>query len=76
MYKNGLSYTIITLLSLLTHISMLTIVFIKGQYDSIMSPIILSAIILGSDILYFFILKFFTFLNRALNPHYIRFLYI
>ena len=37
MYKNGLSYTIITLLSLLTHISMLTIVFIKGQYDSIMS---------------------------------------
>ncbi len=41
MYKNGLSYTIITLLSLLTHISMLTIVFIKGQYDSIMSPIIL-----------------------------------
>ena len=58
MYKNGLSYTIITLLSLLTHISMLTIVFIKGQYDSIMSPIILSAIILGSDILYFFILKF------------------
>ena len=58
MYKNGLSYTIITLLSLLTHISMLTIVFIKGQYDSIMLPIILSAIILGSDILYFFILKF------------------
>lgn len=58
MYKNGLSYTIITLLSLLTHISMLTIVFIKGQYDSIMSPVILSAIILGSDILYFFILKF------------------
>lgn len=58
MYKNGLSYTIITLLSLLTHISMLNIVFIKGQYDSIMSPIILSAIILGSDILYFFILKF------------------
>ena len=59
MYKNGLSYTIITLLSLLTHISMLTIVFIKGQYDSIMSPIILSAIILGSDILYFFIFKIF-----------------
>lgn len=58
MYKNGLSYTIITFLSLLTHISLLTIVFIKGQYDSIMSPIILSAIILGSDILYFFILKF------------------
>ena len=58
MYKNGLSYTIITLLSLLTHISMLTIVFIKGQYDSIMLPIILSAILLGSDILYFFILKF------------------
>lgn len=58
MYKNGLSYTGITLLSLLTHISLLTIVFVKGQYDSIISPVILSAVILGSDFLYFFILKF------------------
>lgn len=58
MYKNGLSYGGITLLSLLTHISLLTVVFLKGSYESIMSPIILSSAVLVSDILYFFILKF------------------
>lgn len=58
MYKNGLSYGGITLLSLLTHISLLTVVFLKGSYETIMSPIILSSAVLVSDILYFFILKF------------------
>lgn len=58
MYKNGLSYTWITLLSLMTHISLLTIVFVKGNYDSIFSPMLLSTIILASDMIYFFILKF------------------
>ena len=41
MYKNGLSYGGITLLSLLTHISLLAVVFVKGSYETIMSPIIL-----------------------------------
>ena len=58
MYKNGLSYGGITLLSLLTHISLLTVVFVKGDYETIISPIILSSAVLVSDILYFFILKF------------------
>ena len=38
MYKNGLSYGGITLLSLLTHISLLTVVFVKGDYETIISP--------------------------------------
>ncbi|MGN0620794.1 MAG: FtsW/RodA/SpoVE family cell cycle protein [Porcipelethomonas sp.] len=58
MFNNGLSYTGITMLSLLTHISMLAIVFAKGSYDSITAPMILSSVVLVSDIVYFFILKF------------------
>ncbi len=58
MYKNGLSYGGITLLSLLTHISLLAVVFIKGNYESIISPILLSSVIIVSDVLYFFVLKF------------------
>lgn len=58
MYKNGLFYGGITLLSLLTHISLLVVVFTRGNYDTIISPIILSSVILVSDVLYFFILKF------------------
>ena len=58
MYNNGLSYAGISLLSLLTHISMLAIVFAKGNYDSVLAPLILSAAVLVSDIVYFFILKF------------------
>lgn len=58
MYKNGLSYGGITLLSLLTHISLLVVVFVKGSYETIMSPIILSAVVIISDLLYFFILHF------------------
>lgn len=58
MYNNGLSYAGISLLSMLTHISMLAIVFAKGNYDSVLAPLILSAAVLVSDIVYFFILKF------------------
>ena len=58
MYKNGLSYTGVTFLTLLSHISMLAIVFAKGNYDSILAPVILSAVIITSDLIYFFILKF------------------
>lgn len=67
MYKNGLSYGGITLLSLLTHISLLTVVFVNGSYETIMSPIILSAVILVSDLLYFFILRFLKQNTYALD---------
>ncbi len=59
MFKNGLSYGGIMALSLLTHIFLLTVVFIKGSYESVMSPLILSAVVLASDIVYFIILRFF-----------------
>ncbi len=58
MYKNGLSYAGICLLSLLTHISLLTVVFVKGSYESVISPLILAVVILLSDVIYFFILRF------------------
>lgn len=67
MYKNGLSYGGITLLSLLAHISLLTVVFVKGSYETIMSPIILSSVILVSDLLYFFILRFLKQNTYALD---------
>ncbi|MGN1481626.1 FtsW/RodA/SpoVE family cell cycle protein [Porcipelethomonas sp.] len=58
MYKNGLFYGGITMLSLLTHISLLAIVFVKGEYDNIFDPVLLSVAVLGLDIVYFCILKF------------------
>lgn len=58
MYKNGLFYGGITMLSLLTHISLLAVVFAKGNYESILSPLVLSVAVLGLDIVYFCILKF------------------
>lgn len=58
MLKNGLSYFGIMLFSFLSHISLLTIVFIKGNYDSIMNPMILSAAVLGLDFIYFTALHF------------------
>lgn len=58
MYKNGLSYGLITSLSLLTHISLMTVVFVRGNYESVMSPVILASAVIISDLLYFFILRF------------------
>lgn len=58
MLKNGLSYFGVMLFSLLSHISLLTIVFVKGNYDNIMSPIILSAAVLALDFVYYTALNF------------------
>lgn len=58
MYKNGLSYSVITMFSIFTHISLLAVVFFKGNYKTIMPPIILSAVILVSDMIYFTLLRF------------------
>lgn len=58
MLKNGLSYFGVMLFSLLSHISMLTIVFVKGNYDNIMSPIILSVAVLALDFAYYIALNF------------------
>ena len=56
--KNGLSYIGIMFISLLAHISLLLIVFVRGRYDDIVYPIMISAAVLGLDIAYFVYLKF------------------
>ncbi len=58
MLKNGLSYFGVMLFSLLSHISLLIIVFVKGNYDNIMDPMILSAAVLGLDFVYYIVLNF------------------
>ncbi len=52
MYKNGLSYAGVIVLMLLTHLSMLGIVLVRGSYDSIADVLLLSAVVLGLDIAY------------------------
>ena len=58
MMRNNLSYTGIMFLSLLAHLSLLTVVFVKGNYDNIISPVILSGAVIALDIVYFTYLKF------------------
>ncbi|MGN0612627.1 MAG: FtsW/RodA/SpoVE family cell cycle protein [Porcipelethomonas sp.] len=58
MLRNGLSYIGIMFLSLLSHIALLTVVFVKGNYDSISAPMLLSAAVLALDIVYFIVLQF------------------
>ncbi len=58
MVKNSLSYFGIMLLSLLSHISLLTVVFVKGNYDNITDPLILSIAVLALDFVYFIVLRF------------------
>lgn len=58
MLKNGLSYFGIMFLSLLSHLSLLTVVFVKGNYDNIIDPMILSAAVLILDVAYFTAIRF------------------
>lgn len=58
MMRNNLSYIGIMFLSLLSHLSLLTVVFVKGNYDNILNPIILSGAVIALDIIYFTYLKF------------------
>ena len=55
--KNGLSYFSVMFFSLLAHISLLLIVFVRGRYDSITDPMVLSAAVLSMDIGYFIYLR-------------------
>lgn len=55
--KIKVHYFLLTLLILLSHISMLGVVFFKGNYSNIKNPIILSAFIVLSDIVYSGIIK-------------------
>ncbi len=52
MYKNGLSYIGVILLMLLTHLSMLGIVLVRGSYDSVADVLLLAGVVLGLDFLY------------------------
>lgn len=58
MFKNGISYIGIMFLSLLSHLSLLTVVFVKGNYDNILAPMILSVAVLALDLVYFTVLRF------------------
>lgn len=58
MVKNSLSYFGIMILSLLSHVSLLTVVFVKGNYDNILDPMILSVAVLALDFVYFIALRF------------------
>lgn len=55
--KNGISYFGLKLLILLSHAMLLGIVFLKGNYESLSDPILLSVVVLGSDLIYFGILR-------------------
>lgn len=52
MYKNKLSYGGVILLMLLTHLSMLGIAAVRGNYESIQNLLTLGGAVLGLDILY------------------------
>lgn len=55
--KIKVHYFLVTLLILLSHISMLGVVFFKGNYSDIKNPVILSAFVILSDIVYSGIIK-------------------
>lgn len=60
MFKNGLSYRGIMMLVLLSHISLLGIVYFHttaGEYERVWGVVQLALFILGSDILYFLTLR-------------------
>ena len=59
MLKNGLSYRGVMFFSLLSHLSLLVIVFVKGKYDNIMDPLILSGAVFALDIAWFIALHIF-----------------
>ncbi len=52
MYKNGLSYASAILMLLLTHLSMLGIVMVRGSYESVADLLILAGAVLGLDAVY------------------------
>lgn len=57
--QNGLSYSAISFLVLLTHIAMLLTVWVKGNYETFTPVLILAGIIIVSDFIYFSIIKRF-----------------
>ena len=60
MLKNGLSYRSVMFFSLLSHLALLVIVFVKGDYDKIIDPLILSGAVFALDIVWFVALHFFN----------------
>ena len=58
-FQNGISYSKISFFIVLTHIAMLSTVWIRGEYEQILPVIILSAAVVVSDYIYFGIIKHF-----------------
>ncbi|MGN0605443.1 MAG: FtsW/RodA/SpoVE family cell cycle protein [Oscillospiraceae bacterium] len=57
--NNGISYSMVSFFVVLTHIAMLSTVFAKGEYESLIPVFILSGIVIASDFFYFAVIKNF-----------------
>lgn len=67
MYKNGLSYGSVIVLMLLTHISMLGLVLVRGNYGSPLDLFILAAAVLGLDAVYIIVTLFYKQMTYTLD---------
>lgn len=67
MYKNGLSYGGVITLMLLTHISMLGLVLVRGLYESPLDLLILAAAVLGLDAVYIIVTLFYKQMTYTLD---------
>ncbi len=67
MCKNGLSYVGVILLMLLTHLSMLGIVFVRGSYEAITDVVLLAGVVLGLDIVYILVTLFYKQMTYTLD---------
>ncbi len=67
MLKNGLSYISCIMLLLLTHLSMLGIVLVRGNFETPGDLLLLTAAVLGLDIAYIAVVKFYRKMTYTLD---------
>ena len=67
MFKNGISYAGTIFLMLLTHISMLGIVFVRGNYENISDLAILAGAVLVMDFAGLFVMKRYRQMTYTLD---------
>ncbi len=67
MYLNKISYRGVLVLLLLTHLSMLGLVFVRGNYENITYPLLLAGAVLALDFVYLVLLKFQSQMTYTLD---------
>jgi len=67
VFKNGISYLGTIVLMLLTHISMLGIVIVRGNCESPAKLLLLTAAVLGLDIAYIAVIKYYRQMTYTLD---------